>query len=103
MIRREWRRRELHPPLRSIKVVLTIDFARSTEAPGSERGRNRETPTLDVHRNRHTRPSLASAMHTTLALARSQNQPHRALDRPGTCARRSDDTNGASLGASRFG
>ena len=45
---------EIAPAAPIHQVVSTIAFARSTEAPGSEIGRNRETPTLDVHRNGHT-------------------------------------------------
>jgi hypothetical protein len=35
-------------------------------------------------------------VHATLALARSQSYPRRVLDRPRTCARRSDDTDARS-------
>jgi len=54
------------------QVVLTIASARSTEAPGSEIGRNRETPTLDLVEMVVRWPSLPSPIvHATLALARS--------------------------------
>jgi len=56
------------------QVVLTIAFEKSTEAPGSERGRNREILMLDRVEMHIWWPSLASLIvHATLALARSQS------------------------------
>jgi hypothetical protein len=57
----------------------------------------RETPTPQLVGMTIRWPTLPSPItHVTLALARIQIYPRRALERPKTCARRSDDTDARS-------
>ncbi len=56
------------------QIVLTMAFAESTEAHGSGKGRNRETPTLNRIGMVIRRPSLPMPIvDATLALAASQS------------------------------
>ena len=66
----------MRPSLRFINSFLTLAFAKSTELPGSEIDRKRETRMLDLLETVIRWPFLPSQMvDATLALARSQSSP----------------------------
>ncbi len=68
------------------QIVLTIASAKTTEASGTETGRNREKTTPDLDEMVILWPSLPSPIvPATPPLVRSENQPRRVSGRPKAC------------------
>ena len=77
------------------RVARILPLQNRRRPRGLKLGRNRETLMLDLVEMVIRWSSLLSPIvHASLAIARSQRSRHRALNRPRTCARRSDNTDG---------